>query len=233
MIQEHIVGRITKWNEDGTVVIAASVPNLNHALDRKYSDVEVIFGDGRRISPEQRRKCYALIGEVAEYVDGVRSAETIEEQKNFFKMEFMLKRMESAERKLFSLSNCDMTTAREFITYLIDFIIANDIPTRVPLLEQAEDIQKYVYACLMNKKCCICGKKADLHHVDRVGMGRNRDEINHLGMRCLPLCREHHTRLHEIGDELFVKEYHLEPIRIDKKIARLYRLNTKEKKHES
>lgn len=227
MIQEHCIGQIKEWHEDGTVVIVAAVPNLPHALDRKYNEVEIILPDGRRISPEQRRKCYALIGEIAEFVDGYRNEETIEEQKAFLKMEFCLQRMESMERRLFSLSNCDMTTARNFITFLIDFIIENDIPTHVPLIDQAEDIERYVYACLMNKKCAVCGKHADLHHVDRVGMGRNRNEINHLGMRCLPLCREHHTMLHNIGDAEFMRQYHLEAIPIDKKIAKLYRLNTK------
>lgn len=229
MIQEHVVGKIIQWNKDGTVTIKAAVPNLNHALDRQYDEVEVVYTDGRRISPDQRRKCYALIGEIAEFVDGYRTSETIEEQKGLLKMEFMLHRMESAERRLFSLSNCDMTTAREFITYLIDFIIANDVPTKVPLIDQAEDIERYVYACLMNKKCCICGKHADLHHVDRVGMGRNRDEINHLGMRALPLCREHHTLLHQGSESEFLEKYHLTPIPIDKKIAKVYRLNTKDR----
>ena len=80
-----------------------------------------------------RRKCYALIGEIAEFVEGFRTAETIEDTKQVMKWDFILKRMESQERQLFSLSSCDMSTAREFITYLIDFIVKNDIPTRVPL----------------------------------------------------------------------------------------------------
>lgn len=228
MINEHAIGRIVDIKENGEAVIHAALPSLNHALDRLYDKVEIILPDGRRISPEQRRKCYALIGEIAEYVNGVRNAETIEDTKSDMKWEFILKRMESQERQLFSLSNCDMTTAREFITYIIEFIIKHDIPTKVSLLEHCEDVSKYVYACLVNKKCCICGKPADLHHVRSVGSQGYRDKINHIGLEALPLCREHHTSLHSMGNKEFMKQYHLEPVKIDAKIAKVYRLNTKE-----
>jgi len=227
MIQEHILGEIQDVREDGTAVITAGLPDLDRALLRQYKKVEIILPDGRRISAEQRRKVYAILGEIAEYVDGIRNADTIEEQKRLLKMEFMVKRMESAERRMFSLSDCDMSTAREFITYLIDFVIANDIPTKVPLIEQCEDVSRYIYSCLVNKKCCICGKPADLHHVQSVGSQGYRDKINHIGLEALPLCREHHTESHKIGQESFMGKYHLQPVKIDKKIAKLYRLSIK------
>ena len=229
MVQEHVIGEIQDVREDGRVIITAGLPDLDRALLRQYKKVEIILPDGRRISAEQRRKVYAILGEIAEYVDGIRNADTIEEQKRLLKMEFMVKRMESAERRMFSLSDCDMSTAREFITYLIDFIIANDIPTKVPLIEQCEDVSRYIYSCLANKKCCICGKPADLHHVQSVGSQGYRDKINHIGLEALPLCREHHTESHTKGQIEFMKQYHLEPIKIDAKIAKIYKLNTKEK----
>ncbi len=231
MINEHASGHIIDIDEGGTATIKAVLPNLYHALDRRYNEVEIILPDGRRISPEQRRKCYALIGEIAEFIEGFRTSETIEDTKQVMKWDFILKRMESQERQLFSLSSCDMSTAREFITYLIEFIVKNDIPTKVPLIEQCEDIGKYVYACMVNKRCCICGKPADLHHVQSVGSQGYRDKINHIGMEALPLCREHHTESHAKGQIEFMKKYHLQPIKIDQKIAKLYKLNTKETKN--
>ena len=227
MIQERVTGTVRDITEDGTAVIHAALPDPLRAILREYGDVEIILPDGRRISPEQRRKVYALIGEIAEYVDGIRNAGTIESAKKTLKMEFMLSRMESMERRLFSLSNCDVTTAREFINFLVEFIIENDIPTRVPLIENCEDIAAYVYACLMSKKCAVCGRNADLHHVDAVGMGRNRKEICHIGMRALPLCREHHTEIHAVGQEDFLKRYMLEPVKIDERIADVYGLRRK------
>ena len=229
MIQEHAQGTITDIMEDGTAVIHAALPDLDRALLRDYGKVEIILPDGRRISPEQRRKVYALIGEVAEYVDGIRNAETVESAKKALKMEFLLSRMEGMERRLFSLASCDVTTAREFINFLVDFIIENDIPTRVPLIENCEDVARYVYACLLNKKCAVCGRHADLHHCDGgiVGMGNNRARVNHIGRPALPLCREHHTEIHAVGQEDFLRRYFLEPVRIDERVAKVYRLNTK------
>ena len=76
----------------------------------------------------------------------------------------------------------------------------------------------------MEAKCSVCAKKAELHHYDSIGNGRNRKEICHIGMRCLPLCREHHTQIHQIGRDEFCKRYLLEPVQIDEQIARVYRL---------
>jgi hypothetical protein len=229
VINEHASGRIIDIDSGGTATIKAVLPNLYHALDRRYNEVEIILPDGRRISPEQRRKCYALIGEIAEFIEGFRTSETIEDTKQVMKWDFILKRMESQERQLFSLSSCDMSTAREFITYLIEFIVKNDIPTKVPLIEQCEDISKYVYACMVNKRCCICGKPADLHHVNAIGMGNDRDEVIHIGREALPLCRVHHTELHSIGNSSFMAKYHIEPAKIDEKIAKIYKLNKRKK----
>jgi hypothetical protein len=147
-------------------------------------------------------------------------------------MEFMLSRMEGMERRLFSLATCDVTTAREFINFLVEFIIENDIPTRVPLIENCEDIERYVYACLMSKKCAVCGRHADLHHCDGgvIGMGNNREQVNHIGRPALSLCREHHTEIHRIGQEDFLKRYFLEPVKIDERIADVYRLSRKNRK---
>lgn len=225
MVNEHAVGYIQEVNEKGEIVILARLPNLERAIDRQYNEVEVIFQDGRHISSTQRRKVFALIGEIAEFVDGFRNAETIEETKNLMKWQFIMERLESQERKLFSLANCDMTLARNFIDYLIQFIVQNDIPSSVSLLDNCEDIGAYIYACLLNRKCCICGQAADLHHLEgsRVGMGNDRQEISHLGRECLPLCREHHTICHN-DEKAFMDKYHLEPVKADEKICKIYKL---------
>lgn len=226
MIQTHVIGLIVDLLKDGTAVIKAKIPNIEQALRRGFLKVEIILWDGRRISPEQRRKCYALLGEIAEYTDGIRTAETVDEQKRLLKMEFMLKRMESAERRMFSLSDCDMSTAREFITYLIDFIIANDIPTRVPLIDNCDDVAAYMYACTMHRKCAVCGKAADIHHCEgsRIGAGVDREKVHQLGREVLPLCRVHHTELHAMPESEFMKKYHLQKVRLDEALCKRLKL---------
>lgn len=222
MIQTHVIGLIVDLLKDGTAVIKAKIPNIEQALRRGFLKVEIILWDGRRISPEQRRKCYALLGEIAEYTDGIRTAETVDEQKRLLKMEFMLKRMEATERRMFSLADCDMSTAREFITYLIDFIIANDIPTRVPLIDNCDDIAAYMYACTMHRKCAVCGKAADIHHCEgsRIGAGVDRTKVHQLGREVLPLCRVHHTELHAMPESEFIAKYHLQKVKLDEVLCK-------------
>lgn len=226
MIQTHVIGLIVDLLKDGTAVIKAKIPNIEQALRRGFLKVEIILWDGRRISPEQRRKCYALLGEIAEYTDGIRTAEAVDEQKRLLKMEFMLKRMEATERRMFSLSDCDMSTAREFITYLIDFIIANDIPTRVPLIDNCDDIAAYMYACTMHRKCAVCGKAADIHHCEgsRIGAGVDRTKVHQLGREVLPLCRVHHTELHAMPESEFIAKYHLQKVKLDEPLCKRLKL---------
>ena len=226
MVEEQITGKVTGIDEAGTLTIKASVPSIDRALLRQYRDCIIVLDDGRHINAQQRRKIYALIGEIDEHVNGIRTAVGMDEQKQLLKMEFMLKRMTDAERRMFSLSDCSVTTASNFIGFLIEFIIANDIPVRFSLAEKAEDIGQYVYACLANKKCAVCGRHADLHHAEgsHVGSGFNRNEVHHLGREALPLCREHHTECHAMPEADFLEKYHLEPVQLDERLCKIYKL---------
>lgn len=109
----------------------------------------------------------------------------------------------------FSLSNCSISTARDFITYLIDFILANDIPLSEKALKRTDDIDRYLWSCIKYKKCCICGRKGEMHHWDAIGMGRNRKLYDDSKHRKIQLCREHHTEAHKIGKDAFEKKYHV------------------------
>lgn len=215
---EIISGRIVEAGP-GYIVIRAPYDNAQRMIRREYEEVQIGLKDGRRITPEQRRKAFALVGEIAAYTGYER-----EEAHLTLKHEFMNKHLDQLQKELFSLSDCDVTTAREYISYLIDFCLTFDVPTKVPLTELCDDVERYVYACLIHKKCCVCGKKAELHHVDRVGMGNNRNEIVHEGRRCLPLCREHHTEIDHLGDVRLCERYHVTPVKIDERIIKAYRL---------
>lgn len=220
MSQEIIQGEITTMDDNGGIVITAIVPSVMRALVRKYKKVEIGLCDGRSISPEQRKKIYALLAEISDYV-----GDDTESTKRTMKMDFVMNRMQAMQRKMFSLSDVDMNTASEFISYLVEFIIEHDIPCQDnKLSDLCEDIGKYVYACLMNKKCAVCGSHADLHHIDTVGMGNDRQEVHHLGRLVIPLCREHHTEIHTIGIETFLSKYHLQAVNADESICRKYKL---------
>lgn len=220
MSQEVILGRITQFNEDGTVVIQATVPNIERAVLRQYKDVLVGFTDGRRISPKQRRAIYALLGEIADYV-----GDCVESQKEAMKLDFIVNHLQGIQRKMFSLSDVDMTTAREFQSYLLDFIVQNDIPLSFSPLENCQDIGRFIYSCTAYKRCCICGKPAHIHHCEgsRIGAGNDREKVHHLVREVLPLCGVHHDECHH--DEAgFIEKYHLQKIKLDEALCKKLKL---------
>lgn len=47
----------------------------------------------------------------------------------------------------------------------------------------------------------------------------------HEGMEALPLCREHHTQVHSMGQQSFNELYHIENgIKLDRTLCRIYKL---------
>ena len=218
---EVVRGKITSFNADGTVVIQAAVPSIERAILRKYDDVEVGFTDGRHISAIQRRKVYSILNEIAAY-----AGDDTESTKTAMKFDFLMNRFQGIQRKMFSLSSVDMNTASEFIDYLIEFCVKNDIPMSISPLEYCEDIGKYVYACLMNRKCAVCGKPADVHHCEgsRIGMGNDREKVHHLGREVLPLCRVHHDEAHQGSEAEFIEKYHLQPVKLDEALCKKLKL---------
>lgn len=223
---ETVKGRIVGYDEKrGELLIRAPYADHYMMTKREFSECLVQPVDGRRLSDKQRRACYALIGAVSDY-----TGDSKDSTKEFLKLRFLTSEIETLGDDIFSLSNAPMSLVCEFQRFMVRFIVENDIPCTFPLLDMVDDIPDYIYSCLVNKKCCVCGKAADLHHVDRVGMGRDRDEILHEGMRALPLCREHHREAHDLGEQSFQERYHLtDGIELDKTLCRLYKLGRAKK----
>jgi len=220
---EIISGRITDIRPDGLAVIVARLPEWSRSISTNV--VEIGLPDGRLISPEQRKRIYAMLRDISEWM-GEQDPDVV---KNLMKLKFMAEEMNAIARRLFSLSDCDMTTAREFITFLISFIVANGIPVSHPLIQGTDDIndiRRYVYQCLLHKSCAVCGGHAELHHVEAIGAGRNRNAVLQLGMPVLPLCRKHHTESHALGQKSFLEKYHLDPVPLSGKIGKVYGLTS-------
>ena len=220
---------------DGKIVDADAkyltirVPYHPDYVSKEMDKATVFLHDGRLRSRDQNAKAWALIGEIAMWA-GYKASEASDVNANM-KMDFLQKRFDelsAAAIKAFSMSDVDVTTASLYISFLIDFILENNIPTKRPITEMCEDIHEAVYSAMMHKRCIVCGGRAELHHVDRIGMGNDRTKVQHIGRMALPLCRTHHQEIDHRGDAAFCKLYHVEPVEIDKKIARTYRLNMKE-----
>ena len=189
-----VKGKIVDIDEHGVVTIKCLYTDWFTLIKREYKECNIQMIDSRPLSDKQRRACYALIGEIADYV-----GEGKDRTKEYMKLKFLAEDFGETADKIFSLSNAPMSLVCAFQKYLVSFILQ-----------------------------WVCGSRAELHHVDRVGMGRNREEIIHEGMEAMPLCREHHTECHTMGQREFDEKYHLEGgILLDRTLCKIYGLKKK------
>ena len=175
---------------------------------------EVKFDDGRSISVEQRKKIYATINDISAWCGHLP-----EPLKEYLKYLYM----SNVGCEYFSLSNCDMTTARHFLSYLIEFCFYWGVSTRDTLLNRTDDIGKYLYQCLLHRKCAVCNDKADIHHIDRIGMGNDRQKVNHIGREAIALCRKHHNEAH-MNEKEFLEKHHIYGIKLDEYLVKKLKL---------
>lgn len=153
-----------------------------------------------QISPEQRRKIYALFNDIANY-----TGNTPDNEKETMKRLFI----KETQYEPFSLSNCSAKLAGEFIEWMIDFCFKHGIGISEHPLRTLGDIEKYVRMCLKYRICCVCGRSGQIHHWDAIGMGRDRTTVDDSGLRKICLCEEHHIEAHTIGANEFEDKYHL------------------------
>ncbi len=163
-------------------------------------NAEIRIDDNRTITVDQRKKIYATIRDIANYL-----GDWPEYYKEFLKFQFCMEK----GIKYFSLSNCSISIARDFITFLIDFILREDIPLSDEALKRTEDIDRYLWSCIKYDKCCICGRKGETHHWDAIGMGRDRKKYDDSKHRKICLCRVHHAEAHNLGVNEFEDKYHV------------------------
>lgn len=202
------------------LTVRPSVPVDRELLQKQVENIEIRLTDGREISAEQRRKIFAIIRDIS-----VWCGHEPEYIRAYTEFDFRLQK----GIEPFSLSDCEMTVAREYINYLIDFCFTHGVPTRNALLNETDEISKYLYLCLEHRKCAVCNAPADVHHVDTVGAGRNRNKIAHKGLKAIALCREHHQEAHQVGKDFFEK-YHIYGIKLDDYLCDKLHLRKEQKK---
>jgi len=167
---------------------------------------EIRLDDGRYISNDQRRLLYALFRDIAYY-----TGHLLDEIKEIIKVEFML----DCKKNYFSLSDTDMTTAREFIEFALEFIFMHGIPLSKKVHTMAKEVNNYLYLCLVHRSCALCGERAEIHHADVIGMGRDRTKIDHTKHRLIALCTKHHQEAHTIGWLTFKTKHFVDGIKVD------------------
>ncbi|MFT9415730.1 putative HNHc nuclease [Leuconostoc falkenbergense] len=190
--------------------------------------VSLIASDENGVSAQQRKFAFALLHDIWwSQVGGywIETPETVKQ--HFYAMYEYYNSLDFGEFSL-SAAKGTKTDTNQFINMLLDYAAIHDISLSVKPLNELEpqEIARWEYRCLMEKMCVVCGKKpSDLHHLDTVGSGMNRQHTNHLGHRAVQLCREHHNLAHSLGIETFMQRFKINGIKIDEKIAMAHGLN--------
>lgn len=187
--------------ENGTdMIIHIPEKVAYYFTDKRCRSAQIRLDDGRRITAEQRKKAYATMKDIAAYTGYLP-----EEQKEWLKY-LHISRTGS---DYFSLSDCSVDTAREFINTILDYALEEGVPLSDLGINRTDDIGKYLYFCIRHKKCAVCGRTGEIHHVDAIGMGRDRRKVDDSGSRKICLCRTHHTIAHTKGMDRFEQMYHV------------------------
>jgi len=209
-----IYGKIIGYDGDNLTIEA---PFEDDWLLEKQgiTEVEINLLDGRTLSVDQRKKAYALLRDI-----GLYTGYLPEEVKEIMKYDYISK----TGFQYFSLADASMSEATQFISFLIEFCLEHDIPCQDTLLNMTDDISRYLYLCLVYKKCCICGRKAQIHHVDRIGMRGSRNKMSHIGYEAMALCAKHHNEAHQMTKEEFNEKYHVYGIKLDEYLVKKLKL---------
>lgn len=155
----------------------------------------------------QRKHYWALIGDISEYT-GDPKWQIVLRMKYLYMLVNDKKKEPSMARNAMKSSD-----ARLLIQTIIDYALEHDIPLKKDYLSQMEE--KQLFAMTMKRKCWLCGKHADIHHVDSLGAGRNRDTYQHHDKhQYMALCREHHQLVHQMGKRTFEQKYHVKGIQL-------------------
>jgi hypothetical protein len=203
----------SKW-----IVVLSKQPNsewLNTVNNGKTDGVpvQVEFVDPRRARPKQRSLFFALLGDISKW-----SGESKEWLKEYFYIRYTVQTA-GKEISLADGTSNTVTDATKLIDDVIRFIFEFNVPINeaYPLLPKDENT--FQYECIKHRQCLICGRHADIHHMEgipgnTVGMGNNRNKIDHTQRYLAALCRNHHNEVHKLGTPEFCRRHHLTSIGI-------------------
>lgn len=184
---------------------------------------ELFIKDPRSFTVEQRRFTFALFQDIYSH-----TGQPLESLKDIFYWQFR-----ALTGKDISLSNGSASTVDDVSTLdelILDFIFEWRIPFKKGYEIPPQNIQYYFYKCVMTRTCCNCGKcPADIHHVDTVGMGNNRNKIDNTNRHFMSLCRVCHTKIHVEGFTEFTNKRALIAVKIDNQDLKRLGLNVIER----
>lgn len=196
--EEVVSGKIlSRRIEDGRLIFEVEVPKT---FKPERDDV-FFLSEAKEKTYRQLNFFYAICTDIGKYM-----GETQEEVKSIFKRNLNID----------TLSDVSIKEMASLINYAIEFCKKNEITLSEKTVQQM-DADKHIDICKHFKSCLICGKGyMGEHHVDVIGMGRDRDKVDKEfpEAKKLPLCWEHHSELEQISTSKFLEKYHLQDYKI-------------------
>lgn len=186
---------------------------LDDIVRYKTKSGNIKLDDNRRISAKQQKRIYLTIKDIANHL-GYFPKEAEQLLIENFNISY--------NENLTSIPECSMSLARKFLAYLLEFCLQYTVPLTDYAVNRIDNIESYISLCLLYRRCAVCGDIADIHHAldDKIQMGNNRNKINHVGRKAIPLCRTHHTQLHNMSENDFYKKYSIKPIPLTEEMVK-------------
>ena len=170
---------------------------------------EVFIKDPRGFTVEQRAFVFSLMNDIYRY-----TGQPFDDLKNIFYWQFRFLTGKNISLKNISTNTVDDVSL--LADLILDFIFDGDIPFKDGYEVPPQNIQYFFYKCVMNRTCCICGKKnADIDHFDKALGRRKRKEVDHTEFTFAALCRTHHIEKHQMGITEFKNKYHVIGVKLN------------------
>lgn len=170
---------------------------------------ELFIKDPRGFTVEQRAFVFSLMNDIYRY-----TGQPFDDLKDIFYWQFRFLTGKSISLKNISTNTVDDVSL--LADLILDFIFDGDIPFKDGYEVPPQNIQYFFYKCVVNRTCCICGKKnADIDHFDKALGRRKRKEVDHTEFTFAAFCRTHHTEKHQLGITEFKNKYHVIGIKLN------------------
>lgn len=177
----------------------------------------LVVTDPRRFTSQQRALYFALLNDIYNY-----TGQGTDQLHDFFKEYYKVYYRKSIS--LNNYSNATVSDVNNMLDLLIDFMFEYNVPFRKGYELLTRDESYFLYNCCKHRKCSVCGKHADIHHVDAVGMGNNRRKVDNSWREFLAVCRTHHQEVETIGNQLFFEKYKVKGIKLDEQLIKKLRI---------
>lgn len=173
-------------------------------LSKIYARIEIV--DPRKARPAQRKLFFALLNDIQIW-SGAPMKDFL---KDFFYTTYAIENG-GAEISLADDTKNTVSDANKLLDIVIDFMFDWSVPFKQGYELLPRDENYFLYQCCKHRKCVVCGRNADIHHMNgsTVGAGSNRNKIDHTKRYVLPLCRVDHNLIHSQGEDEFCKMNHL------------------------